>query len=55
MFVAKPAHKAAATKDDFMFVVIEASQDEDTRLFVVADTASSDRGDDLQPSQFAGR
>jgi hypothetical protein len=32
MFVAKPAHKAAAKSDDFMFVVIEASQGEDTRL-----------------------
>src|SRR5439155_7974491 len=39
MFVAKPAHKAAARSDDFMFVVIEASQGEDTRLFVVADNA----------------
>src|SRR5438874_9289620 len=39
MFVAKPTHKAAARSDDFMFVVIEASQREDTRLFVVADDA----------------
>src|SRR5436309_11093885 len=40
MFVAKPTHKAVARSDDFMFVVIEASQREDTRLFVVADDAS---------------
>src|SRR5439155_11834540 len=39
MFVAKPTHKATARSDDFMFVVIEASQREDTRLFVVADDA----------------
>jgi hypothetical protein len=31
MFIAKPAHKAAAMGDDFMFVMIEASQREDTR------------------------
>ena len=55
MFVAKPAHKAAARSDDFMFAVIEASQGEDTRLFVVADAASSDRFDGLQPRQFARR
>ena len=41
MFVAKPAHKAAAKSDDFMFLVIEASQREDSRLFVVADDPSS--------------
>jgi hypothetical protein len=35
IFVAKPTHKAAAKSDDFMFVVIEASQGKDTRLFVV--------------------
>jgi hypothetical protein len=39
MFVAKPTHKAAARNDDFMFVVIEARQGEDTRLFVLADDA----------------
>jgi hypothetical protein len=55
MFVAKPAHKAAATKDDFMFVVIDAGYGEDTRPFVVADTASLDRCDDLQRRQFARR
>jgi hypothetical protein len=55
MFVAKPAHKAAARNDDFMFVVIEASKGEDTRLFVVADDASSGRFDGLQPRQFARR
>jgi hypothetical protein len=54
-FVVKPAHKAAASSDDFMFVVIEASQGEDTRLFVVADTASSSRCGDLQRRQFARR
>ena len=32
MFVAKPAHKAAARSNDFMFVMIEANQPEDTRL-----------------------
>ena len=37
MFVAKPAHKAATMSDDFMFVVIEANQGEETRLFVIAD------------------
>ena len=55
MFVAKPAYTAAASSDDFMFVVIEASQGEDTRLFVVADAASSDRFDGLQPRRFARR
>src|SRR2546429_2630878 len=39
MFIARPRHKAAARSDDFMFVVIEASQGKDTRLFVVADDA----------------
>jgi hypothetical protein len=34
MFVAKPTHKAAARSDDFMFVVIEARQGEDTRLLL---------------------
>ena len=50
-----------------MFVVIEASQGEDTRLFVVGDDAprlreavsecdaSSHRFDGLQPRQFARR
>ena len=38
-----------------MFVVIEASQGEDTRLFVVADAVSSHRFDGLQPRQFARR
>jgi hypothetical protein len=55
MFIAKPAHKAAAKSDDFMFVVIEASQGGDTRLFVVAEAASSDCFDGLQPRQFARR
>ena len=55
MFIAKPTHKAAARSDDFMFVVIEASQREDTRLFVVADDASRHRFDGLQPRQFARR
>jgi len=55
MFDAKPAHKATARSDDFMFVLIEASQGEDTRLFVVADAASSHRFDGLQPRQFARR
>jgi hypothetical protein len=55
IFVAKPAHKAAARSDDFIFVVIEANQGKDTRLFVVADAASSDRFDGLQPRQFARR
>jgi hypothetical protein len=55
MFVAKPAHKAAAKSDDFMFVVIEASQGEDTRLFVVTDAWVSDRFGGLQPRQFARR
>jgi hypothetical protein len=32
MFVAKPAHKAAARSDDFIFVVIEASQGEDNKV-----------------------
>ena len=32
MFVAKPAHKAAARSNDFMFVMIEASQRKDTTL-----------------------
>jgi len=53
MFVVKPAHKAARS-NDFMFVVIEASQGEDTRLFVT-DAASSHRFDGLQPREFAGR
>ena len=35
MFVAKPAHKAAARSDGFMFIVIEASQGGETRLFVI--------------------
>ena len=39
MFIARPTHKAAARSDDFMFVVIEASQREDTRLFVIDDDA----------------
>lgn len=38
-----------------MFVVIEASHREDTRLFVAADATSSGRFDDLQPRQFARR
>jgi hypothetical protein len=32
MLIARPTHKAAARSDDFMFVVIEASQGEDTKL-----------------------
>src|SRR5712675_1889230 len=32
MFVAKPAHKAAARSDDFIFVLIEASQGEDHKV-----------------------
>ena len=32
MLVAKPAHKAAARSDDFMFVVIEASQAEENKV-----------------------
>jgi hypothetical protein len=55
MFIARPTHKEAARSDDFMFVVIEASQGEDTRLFVVTDAASSHRFDGLQPRQFARR
>ena len=55
MFVAKPAYTAAASSDDFMFVVIEARQGKDTRLFVIADAASWDRFDDLQPRPFARR
>jgi hypothetical protein len=35
VFVAKPAHKAAARSDGFMFIVIEASQGGETRLFVI--------------------
>ena len=43
MFVAKPTPKAATRRnDDFMFVVIEASQGKETRLFVVADDARRD-------------
>ena len=40
-----------------MFAVIEASQGEDTRLFVVADDCASETGrfDGLQPRQFARR
>jgi hypothetical protein len=32
MFVAKPAHRAAAKSNDFMFVVIEASQAEENKV-----------------------
>jgi hypothetical protein len=32
MFIAKPAHKEAARSDDFMFVVIEASQAEENKI-----------------------
>ena len=32
MFIAKPAHKAAARIDDFMFVVIEATQTEENKV-----------------------
>ena len=32
MFVAKPAHRAAAKSNDFMFVVIEASQGEENKI-----------------------
>jgi hypothetical protein len=38
-----------------MFVVIEASQGEETRVFVVADDASWHPFDGLQPRQFARR
>jgi hypothetical protein len=38
-----------------MFAVIEASQGNDTRLFVVTDAASSHRFDGLRPRQFARR
>src|SRR4029077_14321308 len=55
MFVAKPAHKAAARSDDFIFVVIEASQGEDKSLFVLPAPASSHRFEGLQPRQFARR
>jgi hypothetical protein len=57
MFIARPTHKEAARSDDFMFVVIEASQGEDTRLFVLADESprGSRRFDGLQPRQFARR
>ena len=41
-FIARPTHKAAARSDDFMFVVIEASQGEDTRLFALADESRGD-------------
>jgi hypothetical protein len=53
--VVKPAHNAAASSDAVMFVVIDAGYGEDTRPFVVADTASLDRCDDLQRRQFARR
>jgi hypothetical protein len=39
MFVAKAAHKPATRSGDFMFVLIEASQEEETRLFLRADDA----------------
>ena len=57
MLIARPTHKAVARSDDFMFVVIEASQREDTRLFVVADNCAAETGrfDGLQPRQFARR
>ncbi len=56
MFIARPTHKAAARSEDFMFVVIEASQGEDTRLFVLADESPrGSRFDGLQPRQFARR
>jgi len=32
MFVAQPAHKAATRNNDFMFVLIEASQGEDNKI-----------------------
>jgi hypothetical protein len=32
IIVAKPAHKAAAKSNDFMFVVIEASQAEENKV-----------------------
>jgi hypothetical protein len=38
-----------------MFVVIQAIQGKETRLFVVADDASWQRFDGLQPRQFATR
>src|SRR5215216_294720 len=39
MFIATPTHKAAVRSNDFMFVVIQASRGEDTRLFVAAEHA----------------
>jgi hypothetical protein len=56
MFVAKPVHKAAARNNDFIFVVIEASQAEENKVVCCRLTLPSlHRFDGLQPRQFARR
>jgi len=57
MLIARPTHKAAARSDDFIFVVIEASQAEENKVVCCSRRCAAETRpfDGLQLRQFARR